>query len=396
MTRVGILIVAFVLAASAAAGTVRPNAAETSRARVHCLAAAPPDAALPTWWPKGESIAFTVPREESGAIVRAAPAAFGFWTVFISADSAPVKLVWSPDGEIIAFEKRTGAIAITGTGRFSWNEEIVHAEYGTTTELGDWSPDSTHLVFSRHGQIYSVDVHTKEIRKIADGGVHPTWSPDGEEIAFAAPPRSLARPPRVLEVVRPDGNDRRVLVADAASVESIAWSPDSSELAFAGPVIGIVSRTGGPAEYTEPAEPPIVWRPSGIFYSVTSVPPERIAPVRFDPDTDTTVRLTYLPPGFNGRFGAASPNGELIAYDLEVNSVHAGLRIVNAFGQNDRPLLACRGTNRNDRVVGSPLNDVIRVLGAGIDHVRCGAGRDVVYADRRDRVALDCERIVRS
>src|SRR5919201_487022 len=305
MTRVGILIVAFVLAASAAAGTVRPNAAETSRATVHCLAAAPPDAALPTWWPKGESIAFTVPREESGAIVRAAPAAFGFWTVFISADSAPVKLVWSPDGEIIAFEKPTGAIAITGTGRFSWNEEIVHAEYGTTTELGDWSPDSTHLVFSRHRQIYSVDVHTKEIRKIADGGVHPTWSPDGEEIAFAAPPRSLARPPRVLEVVRPDGNDRRGLVADAASVE-------------------------------------------------------------------------------------------LIAYDLEVNSVHAGLRIVNAFGQNDRPLLACRGTNRNDRVVGSPLNDVIRVLGAGIDHVRCGAGRDVVYADRRDRVALDCERIVRS
>jgi hypothetical protein len=117
--------------------------------------------------------------------------------------------------------------------------------------------------------------------------------------------------------------------------------------------------------------------------------------MRFDPDTDTTVRLTHLPAGLNGRFAAASPDGEETAYDLQANSVHAGLRVVNARGQNDRPLLACRGTSRPDRVIGSRLNDVIRVLDGGLDRVRCGAGYDLVYADRPDRVARDCERVIR-
>ena len=383
MTRAGVLLAACFVAAATVATSARsrPEGQE-----VHCMVAAPPDAALPTWWPKGDSIAFSVPREQTGAIVRAAPAAFGFWTVHVSMDSPPAKLVWSPDGEIIAFEKRTGAIAISGTGKFSWTEEIVHAEFGTTTELGDWSSDSTQLVFARDGRIYAVNVHTKETRKIADG-VHPSWSPDGREIAFAGLRGTL-------EVVRPDGSGRRILV-DPASIESIAWSPKSSELAFLGRVIGIVSPAGGPAVYTEPAEPPIAWRPSGIFYSHTTVPPERITPMRFDPETDTTVRLTNLPDGFNGRFAAASSDGDLVAYDLEINSVHAGLRVVDARGHNDQPLLACRGTRHDDRVVGSRLNDVIRVLGGGLDRVRCGRGRDIVYADRRDRVASDCERVLR-
>ena len=40
----------------------------------------------------------------------------------------------------------------------------------------------------------------------------------------------------------------------------------------------------------------------------------------------------------------------------------------------------------NDRVV---ANDGMR------DHISCGAGFDAVKADRRDRVARDCERVVR-
>jgi hypothetical protein len=44
---------------------------------------------------------------------------------------------------------------------------------------------------------------------------------------------------------------------------------------------------------------------------------------------------------------------------------------------------------------GSALNDVIRVNGGGGDRVTCGRGSDVVYADRRDRVARDCERVTR-
>jgi hypothetical protein len=71
------------------------------------------------------------------------------------------------------------------------------------------------------------------------------------------------------------------------------------------------------------------------------------------------------------------------------------VRIVREDGRYDQPLLACRGTSRSDRVRGSRLNDVIRVNSGGRDRVTCGTGRDVVYADRRDRVARDCEHVVR-
>jgi hypothetical protein len=85
-------------------------------------------------------------------------------------------------------------------------------------------------------------------------------------------------------------------------------------------VIGLVARSGGRPAYTVPAEPPVAWRPNGIFYN---------------------------------------------------------------------------GTPHADVLHGSALNDVIRVNGGGRDRVTCARGSDVVYADRRDRIARDCERVTR-
>src|SRR6266513_1150248 len=72
---------------------------------------------------------------------------------------------WSPAGERIAFEKRTGAISVLGLGRFGGGiRELVHVETGTVTELGDWSPDGRQLVFARDGHIHVLDVESGEIR----------------------------------------------------------------------------------------------------------------------------------------------------------------------------------------------------------------------------------------
>ena len=62
------------------------------------------------------------------------------------------------------------------------------------------------------------------------------------------------------------------------------------------------------------------------------------------------------------------------------------------------------GTNRADRITGTAGFDTvsgrrgadrINVAGGWADVVDCGQGRDVVIADRRDRVARDCERVQR-
>lgn len=55
-------------------------------------------------------------------------------------------------------------------------------------------------------------------------------------------------------------------------------------------------------------------------------------------------------------------------------------------GGNDRLL----GRAGNDVLVGGPGNDVL-TGGRGADRLTCGGGRDRANADRRDRVAKDCE-----
>jgi hypothetical protein len=54
-----------------------------------------------------------------------------------------------------------------------------------------------------------------------------------------------------------------------------------------------------------------------------------------------------------------------------------------------------RGTGGADTVLARGGDDRVRVRGGGRDRVRCGRGRDRVVADRRDRVARDCERVQR-
>jgi hypothetical protein len=54
-----------------------------------------------------------------------------------------------------------------------------------------------------------------------------------------------------------------------------------------------------------------------------------------------------------------------------------------------------RGGPRADRLDGRGGNDRIKVDGGRRDTVRCGRGRDLVNADATDRVARDCETVVR-
>lgn len=353
-----------------------------------CQPATPAGAALPVWSPQGNQLAFTVPRLQSAAIEVARPGAvrpiYGYgWASY---DSAPVKLAWAAQSGRLASQKRTGAIDVVRFGRFGGGRELVHAEFGTQTELGDWSPDGRELVFARAGHLHVLDAQTEEIRYIGDG-VHPTWSPDGREIAFARGDR--------LHAMRPDGTTVRTIATGVAPLSAITWSPDSTRLAFLVRNIAIVPRGGGEPVYYSQAVAPLAWRPNGIFFSVETVAPVRSGVWRLNPDTGRAVTVTHLPPRYDARFASASLDGRHIAYDLDVDNQRAGVRVIGADGYRDGPLLACHGSNRPDRVRGSRLNDVIRVNGGGLDSVTCARGNDVVYADRRDRVARDCEDVVR-
>jgi Ca2+-binding RTX toxin-like protein len=78
----------------------------------------------------------------------------------------------------------------------------------------------------------------------------------------------------------------------------------------------------------------------------------------------------------------------------------AGLDLLRGRGGNDVLLglggadILLGGTGR-DRLLGGAGTDVLRATDGHRDRVFCGGGRDTAFADRLDRVAADCERVVR-
>jgi len=52
------------------------------------------------------------------------------------------------------------------------------------------------------------------------------------------------------------------------------------------------------------------------------------------------------------------------------------------------------GGRGRDRIAAGKGADRVDARGGGRDRVSCGGGRDRVRADRRDRIAGDCERVL--
>ena len=140
---------------------------------------------------------------------------------------------WSPDGKEIAFHSfRTGNRDIF----------VVSSDGGTARQLTSdpgqdryprWSPDGTNIVFpsERSGRReayvlskYQGEMAGQEARQLTfEGGLTPSWSPDGRLIAFAHAAQGG------IGVIRPDGEDPRRLTEFGIRP---MWAPDSQTIYF--------------------------------------------------------------------------------------------------------------------------------------------------------------------
>jgi len=149
---------------------------------------------------------------------------------------------WSPDGKHIAFVvMRNGLEQIylmnaDGTGA----EPLTPAEVKTIHP--NWHPDGRSVAYctdddlkppkKNPAEIYSIEVATRKITKLIEGGVntYPAWSPDGKKIAFR---RMLGENNSEVFIANADGSDARNLTNDPAFDGWPAWSPDGTKIAFA-------------------------------------------------------------------------------------------------------------------------------------------------------------------
>ena len=325
---------------------------------------------------------------------------------------------WAPDGRTIAYVTVDGLhlIAPDGTG-----DRRIASGDGLA-----WSPDSTRIAYHRNGSIFVARSDGTAEKRLA-AGTSASWSPDGA-VAIARGGATY--------VHRLDGSRERRLGRGVP----MQWSPSGRELAlldrpgsarisdFRAVVRLVDVRSGKSRRIAEDVEAAAfrpqwdriatvlrVWDAPEIYVAeATGARPRRLTPSQCGgalPDciegsdgndriVGTRKRDLILSGAGDDRiWGRGGHDGIDTAYGRDFVDGGPGNDMVDTHGNDDR-LYGGPGRdnltagNGEDYVDAGPGDDWIDVAGDGrVDHVRCGSGRDVGYADRIDRIGRDCEEV---
>jgi TolB protein len=148
---------------------------------------------------------------------------------------------WSPDGRQIAFVSRRDynleIYAMSADG--SRQRRLTRNAWRDSDPV--WSPDGRQIAFVSNWQVWVMNADGSGQRRLTHNGARnfaPAWSPDGQRIVFERRVgrvnygrcNACGRASRFeVWVANPDGSQPRMLARDGAQP---SWSPDGEKLAF--------------------------------------------------------------------------------------------------------------------------------------------------------------------
>ncbi len=202
----------------------------------------------PSWSPDGKRIAFMSERDGDFEIY-VMDADGGNQRNLTNHPNGDWDPAWSPDGKRIAF--------VTAREEDDWDNEIyvMAVDGGNQRNLTNdphvdwapaWSPDGKRIVFvsqraghfrSRFGitdEIYVMDADGRNEQRLTENRQNdwmPSWSPDGERIAFASDEKGELEGFEIY-VMDADGENLRRLTKNFHEDWEPSWSTDGTRIAF--------------------------------------------------------------------------------------------------------------------------------------------------------------------
>jgi len=138
------------------------------------------------------------------------------------------QFAWSPDGTQLVITTSAGTLELIGSDGTNHHQLMT---VSPQTYLGGFSPDGTRLLLADKN-LYTIELNGTNRHNLpasTDLLIYPTWSPDGQHIAYIGYKGESG----ALYVVNADGSNLRKLAPmDNFEDVGISWSPDSQQIAF--------------------------------------------------------------------------------------------------------------------------------------------------------------------